>query len=262
VTPEEAAALRKEFPPSAIGKLPKAGVMLDYVGHAATTDRLLAVDPDWSWEPMARDERGLPALDEEGNLWITLTVCGVTRPGVGDGKTSKERIGDAIRNAAMRFGVALDLWAKEDLQSNGDGSTSILDRQKARIRARQEATQASDMPVASPSPSPSPGDAPAPTGNTVSASTRDKLATVAQKTKLNVLVGTLREERAAITTEDLWKALARERGVEVPTLVELYDDAYTPDGVLHWSPLRESLTRAEASDLIDRLERLEASDAS
>jgi hypothetical protein len=42
-------------------------------------------------------------------------VCGVTRIGVGDGKNAKERIGDAIRNAAMRFGVALDLWAKENL---------------------------------------------------------------------------------------------------------------------------------------------------
>ena len=37
------------------------------------------------------------------------------RIGVGDGKSAKECIGDAIRNAAMRFGVALDLWAKDDL---------------------------------------------------------------------------------------------------------------------------------------------------
>ena len=45
------------------------------------------------------------------------TVCGVTRIGVGDGKSMKELIGDAIRNAAMRFGVALDLWSKEELES-------------------------------------------------------------------------------------------------------------------------------------------------
>jgi hypothetical protein len=54
-------------------------------------------------------------LDRAGNLWIKLTICGVTRLGVGDGKNAKEVIGDAIRNAAMRFGVALDLWAKENL---------------------------------------------------------------------------------------------------------------------------------------------------
>jgi hypothetical protein len=58
---------------------------------------------------------GLPALDRTNNLWIKLTINGVTRIGVGDGKSAKECIGDAIRNAAMRFGVALDLWAKENL---------------------------------------------------------------------------------------------------------------------------------------------------
>jgi hypothetical protein len=115
MTPENAVALRKPFPKESIGQLPKGGVMLDYVGHAAVTDRLLTVDPEWSWEPLALGPDGLPALDRSGNLWIKLTVCGVTRLGVGDGKNAKEAIGDAIRNAAMRFGVALDLWAKENL---------------------------------------------------------------------------------------------------------------------------------------------------
>lgn len=96
-------------------------VHLDYVGHAALTDRLLECDPSWNWEPQARDEYGLPAFDRFGGLWINLTVCGVTRPGYGsaDGKTGgdaiKEIIGDALRNAAMRFGAALDLWHKGDL---------------------------------------------------------------------------------------------------------------------------------------------------
>ncbi len=110
-----ATKLRQPFPPESVGKLPKGGVMLDYVGHAAVTDRLLTVDPEWTWEPFALDANGLPALDASRNLWIRLTVCGVTRIGVGDGKSTKECIGDAIRNAAMRFGVALDLWAKENL---------------------------------------------------------------------------------------------------------------------------------------------------
>jgi hypothetical protein len=88
---------------------------LDYVGHAAVTDRLGEVDPGWTWEPMALHPSGAPMLDPEGNLWIRLTVAGVTRVGVGDGPDAKQRISDAIRNAAMRFGVALDLWSKEDL---------------------------------------------------------------------------------------------------------------------------------------------------
>lgn len=98
-------------------------VHLDYVGHAALTDRLLDCDEEWNWEPVAVDERGQPALDGTGGMWIKLTVCGVTRLGYGDadGKTGgnavKERIGDALRNAAMRFGAALDLWHKGDLHA-------------------------------------------------------------------------------------------------------------------------------------------------
>lgn len=109
--------LRKPFPAGTVGSIPKGGVQLDYVGHAAVTDRLLSIDPEWSWEPLGYDERGLPALDAEKNLWIKLTVCGVTRIGVGDGPDMKQRIGDALRNAAMRFGVALSLWSKDELES-------------------------------------------------------------------------------------------------------------------------------------------------
>jgi hypothetical protein len=143
MTPEQAAALREPFPAAAIGKLPKAlrrdsskgdcevcggyhglpAVHLDYVGHAATTDRLLKVDAAWTWEPVAFDADGAPLIRRNGSeaeMWIKLTVRGVTRYGVGTASANsfdlpKQLIGDAIRNAAMRFGVALDLWAKEDL---------------------------------------------------------------------------------------------------------------------------------------------------
>lgn len=95
-------------------------VHLDYVGHAALTQRLLDVDPTWDWEPLATDANGLPKMDADGGLWIRLTVAGMTRLGYGsaDGKrggnATKEIIGDALRNAAMRFGAALDLWKKGD----------------------------------------------------------------------------------------------------------------------------------------------------
>jgi hypothetical protein len=135
------ARLREPFEPHQINKLPKPyksdsprsncrecggyhgmpAVHLDYVGHAALTDRLLEVDPEWSWEPMATGPDGLPAFDKDGGLWIKLSICGVTRLGYGDaqGKRGanavKEAIGDALRNAGMRFGAALDLWHKGDL---------------------------------------------------------------------------------------------------------------------------------------------------
>lgn len=126
------ADLRKPFDSKVVGKIPKGGVQLDYVGHAAVTDRLLSVDPTWSWEPLATDDRGLPLLDSKGNLWIKLTVLGVTRIGVGDGKNAKEVIGDALRNAAMRFGVALDLWTKDELESHLDEPESKNPKPSAR----------------------------------------------------------------------------------------------------------------------------------
>ena len=143
------AAMREPFPAKYIGKLPKGTkaqnecpadqkvnckicggwhhpriVHLDYVGHAAITQRLLDADPEWSWEPMAFDEKGLPRFDDAGGLWIRLTVAGMTRLGYGDaaGKhgpsATKEAIGDALRNAAMRFGAALELWHKGDWESD------------------------------------------------------------------------------------------------------------------------------------------------
>ncbi len=168
--------LRKQFPANEVGKLPRVTcgdcsdrrkncdrhqkakcqvcqsyvstqhIHIDYVGHADVTTRLLEADPDWSWEPKARDidpavlaaavatgnpevvrmvlEASPPKfdLDNQGEpvgLWINLTVGGVTRPGFGSVPSGqfdavKVLIGDSLRNAAMRFGVALDLWAKGD----------------------------------------------------------------------------------------------------------------------------------------------------
>lgn len=150
---EPLAKMREPFPANQVSKLPKESkaqaearkanrdlivwkcdicggmhhknaVHLDYVGHAALTDRLLDTDITWSWEPVAADEHGLPLFDRVGGLWIKLTVGGVTRLGYGtaDGKSGgdavKEIIGDALRNAAMRFGAALDLWHKGDLHAD------------------------------------------------------------------------------------------------------------------------------------------------
>lgn len=142
-------ALRAAFPDESVGKLPRstckdcsrspnkrcdrhtwvtrcgvcgnshtsAAIHLDFVGHADVTARLLEVDPLWTWRPFTAEEiAGVPPTLRNG-LWIYLTVLGVSRPGFGDeegGKGPKEAIGDALRNAAMRFGVALDLWAKGD----------------------------------------------------------------------------------------------------------------------------------------------------
>jgi hypothetical protein len=159
--------LREPFPAHQVSKLPKPfrkdsqkgkcpecggyhglpAVHLDYVGHAALTARLLECDINWNWEPLATGDDGLPALDNLGGLWIRLTVCGQTRLGYGDagGKNGpdamKERIGDALRNAAMRFGAALDLWSKVELRPS-----SLTDEQMAEIRLSfEQATTIEDL---------------------------------------------------------------------------------------------------------------------
>lgn len=127
--------LLEPFPKEQISKLPRkirSGggervIELDYVGHARVTRRLLEVDPAWRWAPLARDDAGLPRIEQVGGqlvLWIELTVLGVARIGVGTCSATandplKELIGDAIRNAAMRFGVALDLWMREEERGGG-----------------------------------------------------------------------------------------------------------------------------------------------
>lgn len=136
------ARLREPFPKHQINKLPPHG--LEYVGHAALTDRLLEVDPEWNWEPVAWDLAGQPMLDEHGGMWIRLTVCGVTRLGYGDGgkmrggNAWKERIGDALRNAGMRFGLALDLWHKGDLHETQEarGSNGEPEAEPAKKRTK------------------------------------------------------------------------------------------------------------------------------
>lgn len=179
------AKLREPFPAHQISKLPKPTkaqteavkadykkgircgicgswhhpdvVHLDYVGHAALTDRLLDTDPHWFWEPVAfRD--GLPAFDNTGGLWIKLTVCGVSRlgyghaagkPGADPGAREKEVIGDALRNAAMRFGAALDLWHKGDLHVSDEAEEPKEQPRQTRREEPQEsaAVQAAGVAI-------------------------------------------------------------------------------------------------------------------
>ena len=108
--------------PKIVGKLPKGGVQLDFVGHADTQKALSEIDPTWSMEPVAFDEFGLPAFRVENGMahmaaW--MTVLGVRRLGVGSVQASKpdlykELLSDTLRNCAMRHNVYLSLWTKSE----------------------------------------------------------------------------------------------------------------------------------------------------
>ena len=125
--------------PKIVSKLPKGGRELDYIGHADVTRILLGVDPTWTIEPAAYDDAGLPARVTIGNMvqagfWMTL--LGHTRYCVGSVEDRKSDVGkelmsDAIRNGAMRFGVALSLWTKAEWEDLGAVPTKAVTKPKA-----------------------------------------------------------------------------------------------------------------------------------
>jgi hypothetical protein len=92
---------------------------IDYVGQAFVRERLNKVDPEWTWRPLAVDDRGLPLTDKDGGLWIELTVGGKPMLGYGDApmqmgsRAVKEAISRAIRNAGQSFGIALQMWQQQ-----------------------------------------------------------------------------------------------------------------------------------------------------
>lgn len=142
-------ALREPFPAETVGLLPRATkrnvpetekkhcpdcgafigphIHLSYVGWSAVVDRILSHDLAWTWDAYATDDHGLPMYRDSPNgleveLWIRLTIAGVTRPGVGivnkgDEDLGKKLVSDALKNAAAKFGLALSLWSKDELES-------------------------------------------------------------------------------------------------------------------------------------------------
>lgn len=131
--------------PKIVGKLPKGGMQLDFVGHADVTKMLIEIDPLWTWEPVAFDTDGLPAYRVENGMahmagW--LTVHGVRRLGIGSVAHNKpdllkELISDFIRNSAMRFGICLSLWTKQEW----DDTPSHTPAPKPAAKTPSKATQ-------------------------------------------------------------------------------------------------------------------------
>jgi hypothetical protein len=140
--------------PKIVGKLPKGGTQLDFVGHADITRILLEIDPTWRWVPIAWDN-GRPAIHVENGIatmWGELTVLGQARLGVGSVRADKqeldkELVGDFLRNAAMRFGICLSLWTKQEWEDLG-GKPSSVTTTRATGQAQQR--NISSQPAAEP----------------------------------------------------------------------------------------------------------------
>lgn len=129
-------------PPEMVQTIDKGKFKADAVGHADVTEIILDHDPEWELEAAGVDEHGTPVItkDPDGNLvfWAYLTIHGKRRLCVGTCKPGapdimKELLGDAIRNGAMRFGVAITLWSKtERAQTSSTGSSTSTARAESR----------------------------------------------------------------------------------------------------------------------------------
>jgi len=164
---------------SIVGKLPRGGMALDYVGHAEITRILIEVDPLWYWEPLeVRDGRPVTTLQNGMvSMWGRLVLLGCERIGVGTVKhdkpdLDKELVSDFLRNAAMRFGIALSLWSKQEWEDL-----------KAPAQPAQATAKPSPKPRTAPQPAPAVVDSPA--DDKISEEQMEKFTAACTKAGLN-----------------------------------------------------------------------------
>lgn len=81
---------------------PQTGLVVTYIDARLATDRLNTVCPHL-WEPKPRFENG--------HLWCDMTIDGITRPDLGENYQGKGLWSDAIKRAAVLFGVGVSLYA-------------------------------------------------------------------------------------------------------------------------------------------------------
>jgi len=106
--------LRRPFTPAAVKFKPQSvlgegkGVLcVAYIDMRLVSERLNHICPnDWSdaYRPVGN-----------GVMWCDLTVHGVTRSDVGEG-TGKALVSDALKRAAVKFGVGVSLYAVPELK--------------------------------------------------------------------------------------------------------------------------------------------------
>ena len=166
--PTDWADLRAPFPDSLLSKVDKGFGPIDTINHAVVTDRLLKVAPDFTYAiERFVDVEGKDGMPHLLAVWGWMRIGEVTRWEAGEverpstyGDELKKATSDFIKRAAMRFGVGLDLWSKEDLQSAGvppesgraetrgqQGPPADIPASSARTGARTESESHSDASI-------------------------------------------------------------------------------------------------------------------
>jgi hypothetical protein len=96
---------------------------VDYVEWHVVADILDAVAPDWS-----HAVRNIVQIGPLVAVTASITISGVTREGIGTGESSDEKgikkaEHDALKRAAVKFGVARELYRKDEADSTSAGIT-------------------------------------------------------------------------------------------------------------------------------------------
>jgi hypothetical protein len=137
-------ALKQEVDPSLIrqreGWRDRNGnvKMVDYIEWHTACDILDDVYPEWSHQ--------IKTVQMDGNVVyciVALTVAGVTREGLGCGDATRGETGfkkaehDALKRAAVKFGVARDLYHKEEgayeqsgVSGGGNGAPKVYTNER------------------------------------------------------------------------------------------------------------------------------------
>jgi hypothetical protein len=126
LTPEQVRELRRPFTPQAVGfrvdqKFPSDSVRcLVYIDSRLAKERLNDVDPNWtaSYEFLGGTQSDPLGIQLFTPIACNLTVCGVTRVGIGQAATKsasgnliKSAQSDALKRACVEFGVGAYLYA-------------------------------------------------------------------------------------------------------------------------------------------------------
>lgn len=122
--------LRRPFTPAAVkwkvqaefgGADPHTALIVGYVDARLVTERLNLVCPgDW-YEGDAKNPTLAPFQPVDwsrGAMLCRLTVCGVTRQDIGFGKDAKALVSDALKRAAVKFGIAVSVYATPQVRLN------------------------------------------------------------------------------------------------------------------------------------------------
>jgi hypothetical protein len=177
ITPQESEKLREPFPKAKIQTVNKKGTNLDYISHATVTRRLLEVDPNYTLKvaenPLTGEQRIIhdPLTGIPTTMCVELTIHGTTFQGYGsytpsmkqvdlnamiengekwsyqrDPDAYKKMFSDGLSTAAMRAGIALQLWDKTEINSEEDQfdqrRAEIYERLRLKVLANKETNSA------------------------------------------------------------------------------------------------------------------------